>query len=105
MTQPAAALLLGTTKMGDTSWVGSQASPATAEALRYGRRLSDKLLIAFHDACDKRDIPTAEDLLGVLDRYVGRPIPTEVQDRRKIVETLADANYRLWDIKRKTPAT
>jgi hypothetical protein len=94
--------------MSDSDWTHIEASPATAEALKYGRRLSDKLLIAFHHACDKRDIPTAEDLLGVLDRYIARPILTEGHDRRKVVETLADANYRLWDIKRQisqgTPA-
>ncbi len=76
-----------------------QGSHATAEALQYGRRLSDKILIAFHHACDARDISTAEDLLGTLDRLNARPMVVESYDRRKIVETLADANYRLWDIK------
>jgi len=85
--------------MGEFRWDEIQASPATAEALKYGRRLSDKILIAFHHACDARDIPTAEDLLGILSRLISRPLVVEPYDRRKVVETLADAKYRLWDMK------
>jgi len=86
--------------MSKLKWDEIQASPATVEALKYGRRLSDKVLIAFHHACDKRDILTAEDLLATLGRLIARPMLDEVHDRRKIAETQADANYRLWDIKR-----
>jgi len=86
--------------MNKIKWDKMQASPATAEALKYRRRLSDKILIAFHDACDKRDILTAEDLLATLGRLIARPALREMHDRRKIAETQADANYRLYDLKR-----
>ena len=86
--------------MSNFKWDEIQASPATVEALKYGRRLADKILIAFHHACDKRDILTAEDLLATLNRLIARPLLTEKHDRRKIAETQADANYRLWDLKR-----
>jgi len=86
--------------MTELNWEEMQASPATAEALKYGRRLTDKILIAFHHACDKQDILAAEDLLWTLDRLIARPVLTEGPDRRKIVETFVDANYRLGDIKR-----
>jgi len=86
--------------MAELRWDEIQGSPATAEALKYGRRLSDKILIAFHHACDARDIATAEDLIWALGRLIARPAAAESHDRRKIAETLADANYRLWDLKR-----
>ncbi len=86
--------------MGEFRWDEIRGGPATAEALKYGRRLSDKILIAFHHACDARDIDAAEDLLWVLSRLIARPVVVESIDRRKVVETLADANYRLWDLKR-----
>jgi len=87
-------------QMAEFRWDEIQGSPATAEALKFGRRLSDKILIAFHHACDARDISTAEDLLATLGRLIARPVAVESFDRRKVVETLADANYRLWDLKR-----
>ncbi len=87
--------------MSEREWDDMQASPATAEALKHGRRLTDKILIAFHHACDTRDIATAEDLLWTLDRLIARPVLTEGPDRRKIVETFVDANYRLGDVKRR----
>jgi hypothetical protein len=86
--------------MSKARWDETQASPATAEALKYGRRLTDKILIAFHHACDSEDILTAEDLLGTLGRLIARPMLHQNVDRRKIAETLADANYRLGDLKR-----
>ena len=35
-------------------------------ATRYGRRLEDKILIAFHQACDQGDGEVAEELVRVL---------------------------------------
>ncbi len=93
-------LLKGTIGMSNIKWDENQASPATAEALKYGRRLSDRILIAFHQACDNRDVHTAGDLLDTLGRLIARPVLIERHDRRKIAETQADANYRLWDLKR-----
>ena len=36
-------------------------------APRYSRRLSDKILIAFHHACDQGDFEVAEQLLHILE--------------------------------------
>jgi hypothetical protein len=85
--------------MNNFRWDEIQAGPATTEALKYGRRLSDKLLVAFHHACDTRDVRTAEELIVILDRLAKGPGFTKDQDRRKAGETLVDANYRLWDLK------
>jgi len=39
---------------------------------RYSRRLSDKILIAFHHACDQADFRVAEELLQILEMMVTR---------------------------------
>jgi hypothetical protein len=44
--------------------------PMTDRSPRYSRRLSDKILIAFHQACDQRDFEVAERLLKVLDSMI-----------------------------------
>jgi ribosomal protein L17 len=87
-------------QMIDFRWDEMQGSPATTEALNGGRRLTDKILVAFHHACDLRVVSTAEELLGTLDRLIDLSEAGETHERRKVVETLADANYRLWDLKR-----
>ena len=45
-------------------------------APRYTRRLSDKILIAFHHACDQADFEVAEQLLHILEMMLTRrPVP------------------------------
>jgi hypothetical protein len=39
---------------------------------RYSRRLSDKILIAFHHVSDQGDLIVAEQLLGVLETMLRR---------------------------------
>ena len=39
---------------------------------RYTRRLSDKVLMAFHHACDQHDFEVAEQLLHVLEMMLKR---------------------------------
>jgi hypothetical protein len=41
--------------------------PAPPPETRYARRLSDKILLAFHHACDQTDFEVADDLLDVLE--------------------------------------
>ncbi len=63
---------------------------------RYTRRLSDKIAIAFHNACDERDIEVAERLLNVLENMINRPLgPLNGSDRRS-KESLVAAHERLW---------
>ena len=45
----------------------------TAIAPRHTRRLSDKILIAFHQACDWEDFEVAERLLKVVETGFGCP--------------------------------
>lgn len=69
--------------------------PAAAQP-RHTRRLSDKILIAFHHACDQGDFEVAEDLLRILEMMLTRrPVSPDV-NRRKNMESLVAAHERLW---------
>ena len=66
---------------------------------RHTRRLPDKILIAFHHACDVKDLEVAEQLLRVLEVMVTRrPAPADGQ-RRRSMESLVAAHERLWHIR------
>ncbi len=63
---------------------------------RHTRRLSDKILIAFHHACDQGDFEVAEELLRILEMMLTRrPVAPDV-NRRKNMESLVAAHERLW---------
>lgn len=66
---------------------------------RYARRLSDKILIAFHHACDERDIEVAWELLNALEFMTLRRsvLPTGAERRAK--EGLVAAHERLWHLR------
>ncbi|MCS6932533.1 MAG: hypothetical protein NZM27_10015 [Acetobacteraceae bacterium] len=63
---------------------------------RYTRRLSDKILIAFHQACDQRELEVAEQLLRILDEMLTRRPTTPDVNRRRHIESLVAAHERLW---------
>ena len=63
---------------------------------RYSRRLSDKILIAFHHACDQADFEVAEQLLLVLEKMLTRRPLTPDGTRRRNMESLVAAHERLW---------
>ena len=65
----------------------------TATAPRHTRRLSDKILIAFHQACDLGDFEVAERLLKVVETVLAVP-----RERRE-QETLVAAHERLWQLR------
>jgi hypothetical protein len=65
----------------------------------HNRRLSDKLLLAFHQACDQQDALLALQLLNILESMVTRrPRQVEFSNRRSL-ETLVAAHERLWHIR------
>jgi len=66
---------------------------------RYSRRLSDKILIAFHHACDQADFEVAEQLLQVLEMMVTRRPLTPDGTRRRNMESLVAAHERLWHLR------
>jgi hypothetical protein len=68
-------------------------------APRYSRRLSDKVLIAFHHACDQADFEVAEQLLHILERMLRRRPLTPDGTRRRNMESLVAAHERLWHLR------
>lgn len=66
---------------------------------RYSRRLSDKILIAFHHACDQGDLEVAEQLLRVLEMMLTRRPRTLDGSRRRDMESLVAAHERLWHLR------
>jgi predicted helicase len=74
-------------------------TPPTAEPLAAPprtRRLSDKILVAFHQACDQADFEIAQRLIGILETMGSRA--TSAFDRRH-QETFVQAHRRLWDLR------
>ncbi len=63
-----------------------------------GRRLSDAILRAFHQACDQKEIGIAETLLKAAEAAVERRRAQHLPDRRDR-ESLVEAHQRLWHIK------
>jgi hypothetical protein len=66
---------------------------------RYTRRLSDKILIAFHHACDQADLEVAQDLLNVLEYLLRRPPSNPEGRERRVRESLVAAYERFWHIR------
>jgi hypothetical protein len=80
--------------------VGREAGPGGAP--RYSRRLSDKILIAFHHACDQSDFEVAEQLLHILEMMLTRRPLTPDGTRRRNMESLVAAHERLWHLRHPT---
>lgn len=66
---------------------------------RYSRRLSDKILIAFHHACDQSDFEVAQQLLQILEMMLTRRPLTPDGTRRRNMESLVAAHERLWHLR------
>ena len=93
---------MGTTT-GDTVKPGRRRSAGARSASsgtpRYTRRLSDKILIAFHHACDQADFEVAEQLLHILEMMLTRRPLTPDGTRRRNMESLVAAHERLWHLR------
>jgi len=98
--------------MGTTAWATLATGPTESQtdqetgrehaatgAPRYSRRLSDKILIAFHHACDQGDFEVAEQLLQVLEMMLTRRPLTPDGTRRRNMESLVAAHERLWHLR------
>ena len=75
---------------------GREPARSGAATPRHTRRLSDKILIAFHQACDQNDFEIAEELLRILEKMVTRRPVQPDNNRRKNMESLVAAHERLW---------
>jgi hypothetical protein len=85
------------TTVSETDEVGREAP--TGGTPRYSRRLSDKILIAFHQACDQADYDIAEQLLHILETMLKRRPMTADGNRRRTMESLVAAHERLWHLR------
>jgi hypothetical protein len=65
----------------------------------YNRRLSDKVLIAFDQACDLGDYDGANDLLMIAETILLQRQAHPDLDRRKSVESIVGRQERLWHLK------
>jgi hypothetical protein len=63
---------------------------------RFARRLSDKVLTAFHHACDQGDIEVAGHLLDVLEFMIHRTPHLPDARERRTKDSLVAAHERLW---------
>ena len=84
--------------MGDTDDPGRDVLAAPAQ--RHSRRLSDKILVAFHHACDQGDLEVADQLLRILEAYITRRPLTADGNRRRKLDNLVAAHERLWHLRR-----
>jgi hypothetical protein len=73
--------------------------PLSPHQPRYTRRLSDKALIAFHNACDQYEVGVAEQLLGGLEFMIKRPSASSTGAERRAKDTLAAAHECLWQLR------
>ena len=79
------------------------AARAAGSAPRHSRRLSDKILIAFHHACDQADYEVAEQLLRILEMMLTRRPVAPDMNRRRNMESLVAAHERLWHLRHPEP--
>ena len=66
---------------------------------QQGRRLSDKILVAFHHACDLGDTEVAGELLRILEFMLTRKPMAQHAGRRRSMENLIAAHERLWQLR------
>ena len=66
---------------------------------RHSRRLSDKILIAFHHACDQAAYEVAEQLRRTLEMMLTRRPVSPDTNRRRNMESLVAAHERLWHLR------
>ena len=74
----------------------------TIKVPRHARRLSDKILKAFHHGCDQGDFEVAGRLLRVLEMIIDaheRRLPRGYPRRRHEIEALVAAHERLWQLR------
>jgi hypothetical protein len=66
---------------------------------RRRRRLSDHVMIAFHLACDQRDLEVAQQLIVILEHMLRRAPPEGRPKRLLDAQPLVAAHERLWSLR------
>jgi hypothetical protein len=65
----------------------------------YARRLSDKVLIAFDQACDQAEFDSATELLKIAETILLQRTAHPNLDRRKSLESIVGRQERLWHLR------
>lgn len=81
------------------AYLVQSAESAGTPPVRHSRRLFDKVLVAFHHACDANDMEVADQLLALLELMTTRRPRPEDHNRRRSVESLVAAHERLWHLR------
>ncbi len=71
----------------------------TAPVRRHSRRLEDKLLIAFHHACDVADLEVARNVLQIVEVMLNRRPAQPDPNRRRNIDAFVAAHERLWHLR------
>jgi hypothetical protein len=87
------------TMSDDTAELETAGDSGRSGPPRHSRRLSDKILIAFHHACDQGDFEVAEQVLRVLEMMLTRRPISPDTNRRRNMESLVAAHERLWHLR------
>ena len=66
---------------------------------RHTRRLSDRIFVAFHHACDTTELDVAEQLLEILEKMMSKRHTTSEGNRRHNIDNLVAAFQRLWHLR------
>ena len=84
----------------ETGGTESSITPQPGVPLRrHTRRLEDKLLVAFHHACDVADIEVGRHVLQILELMLSRKTQQPDLNRRRNMEGLVAAHERLWNLR------
>jgi hypothetical protein len=85
-----------------TTPFGAQRLPTVPKRVRQ-KRLADKILLAFHAACDEQALDVADRLLEVLTKLIKEPpvLPTGID--RRMQQDLTEARERLWNLRYPCP--
>jgi len=77
----------------------AQRRTAPTSLPRRTRRLSDKVLVAFHQACDTSDLEMAARLLSILETILARRSVEVDRNHRRSIEDLVAAHERMWHLR------
>jgi hypothetical protein len=68
----------------------------SATAPRHTQRISDKILVAIHTACDRGELKIGWQLLQILEGVLTRRSANSGDRRRRNLDGLVMAHERLW---------
>jgi hypothetical protein len=90
-------------RSGNTMTRPSRGQNHVSPEKQHRRRLTDKILLAFHAACDEEAVGIAGHLLEVLESVIKHPSFLPARTDRRKPQGLAAPRERLWNIRYPSP--